>query len=973
MSDSFYKIKKGLGITPTTLPAVGNLGDIACDLSGVLKRWNGSAWVDVAGVSTTDLNNHISDTTTHGTTGAIVGTSDAQVLTNKDFDGGTASNTSRITLPKNTKTNLDGLTRKEGTIVYASDEDKVYYDDGTVLKAVGSGSGGAVNFISNGAAEAGTTGWATYNDGFVTTPVDGTGGTASNLTFTVSGTSPLSGASSFVLSKAAANSLGQGVSYDFTIDNAQKAKMLKIEFDYIVDSGIFKAKEPSATSDLIVYIYDVTNSKLIEPSSISLQSNSSTISDKYQGYFQTSPNSTSYRLLLHIARPSADAWALKIDNVAVSPSEYVAGTIITDWTSYTPTISAASGTLTNYTLSNTEWAQVGDSLYMRGKLTFTGAVGTWTYPTIGFPPGLSATSQAIPMARVNYNDQGNNSYDGEATFEGASAIRLISARGSNGAYIVVSNTSPFTFASGDIIDWTVGPIKIQGWSAGAQMSDGYDGRQISASQGLASSAAVAQEVLKLTTAKATDTVAAYDTTTGRYNIRSAGTYRTFGQITANSSGATTLIARIRKNGSIIYSGTAPANAATNNLLATTGGIIDCVAGDYIELYSDYTANNLTHVNNSAGTFLSIEKLSGSAFMSPLPETMMLATLADGTLTKADSTTPCFTKTGAQTISIKAKTGIMVDKSPIYFHTDTAIVMPTLTTGTDYAIYVCKDYTVRADANQSAPTGYDATNSRKIGGFHYSAVSPTETVAGGSFATTGNGMIWTQGDVDKLKGINQFSIWDLKFRPACSDPRGMALVANRFWVDIYFCNTNPEVNGTSKYNSDVASGTVLPKKPTMFGGNGTATYANLNGWTANELARAFGKRFMKESEFVVAAFGVTEDQSLGGASSTITNAIRQPGYTSKWGLEQATGHHYIWGEDTSIRPTYAADAWGWQDVNGDRGQRHLINSLGESRILLGGARDSAANSGSRAAGWSYCPWGSSWSIGLRAACDHLQIP
>ena len=56
----------------------------------------------------------------------IVTKSAAQVITNKDHDGGTASNTSRLTIPKNTKTNLDGLARKQGTIVYASDEDKIY-------------------------------------------------------------------------------------------------------------------------------------------------------------------------------------------------------------------------------------------------------------------------------------------------------------------------------------------------------------------------------------------------------------------------------------------------------------------------------------------------------------------------------------------------------------------------------------------------------------------------------------------------------------------------------------------------------------------------------------------------------------------------------------------------------------------------------------------------------------------------------
>lgn len=73
--------------------------------------------------------------------GDVVGTSDAQVLTNKDIDGGTASNTHRITLPKAILATLTGLTRKEATLVYATDTQDVYIDDGVSLTALGGGGG----------------------------------------------------------------------------------------------------------------------------------------------------------------------------------------------------------------------------------------------------------------------------------------------------------------------------------------------------------------------------------------------------------------------------------------------------------------------------------------------------------------------------------------------------------------------------------------------------------------------------------------------------------------------------------------------------------------------------------------------------------------------------------------------------------------------------------------------------------------
>lgn len=69
-------------------------------------------------------------------------TDNVKTVTNKDIDGGTASNSNRITIPRADKSALDALTRKEGTIVWAQDENKLYVDDGSTLKGVGSGGGG---------------------------------------------------------------------------------------------------------------------------------------------------------------------------------------------------------------------------------------------------------------------------------------------------------------------------------------------------------------------------------------------------------------------------------------------------------------------------------------------------------------------------------------------------------------------------------------------------------------------------------------------------------------------------------------------------------------------------------------------------------------------------------------------------------------------------------------------------------------
>jgi len=73
----------------------------------------------------------------------LIGDDTQDILTNKDIDGGTATDASRITLPAETSANLAALTRKEGTIAWDLTLNKVVADDGTSFNIVGGGAGGS--------------------------------------------------------------------------------------------------------------------------------------------------------------------------------------------------------------------------------------------------------------------------------------------------------------------------------------------------------------------------------------------------------------------------------------------------------------------------------------------------------------------------------------------------------------------------------------------------------------------------------------------------------------------------------------------------------------------------------------------------------------------------------------------------------------------------------------------------------------
>jgi len=337
----------------------------------------------------------------------------------------------------------------------------------------------------------------------------------------------------------------------------------------------------------------------------------------------------------------------------------------------------------------------------------------------------------------------------------------------------------------------------------------------------------------------------------------------------------------------------------------------------------------------------------------------------GTFYKPETGFVAFNKTGAGTAAIRAGIKVWVNDTVVSFAFDTTITMPSLTAGTDYFIYVIDDGSVQAVAATGTwptPVASPPANSRLVGGFHYAPGGNAPAQDGG----------------DTTPAINEYSFWDLKWKPVAPDPRGMTLVANRFWSDIYLLNRDPQTHGTSKNGQPIADGetasTTTCIVPAAFGGNGSTRYATQSWWNAAEALSAFGKRLPRYSEFGSLAYGVKENFSVnadpvntglvngsGSGAGIDTNANK---YTSKWGVIQSSGTMWVWGDEFGGGNAAASYA----NVNGGRGQ--VLQQ--ENAVRLGGTWGETVNSGSRTSNWASSPSSSSLSMAGRGVCDHLIL-
>jgi hypothetical protein len=495
-----------------------------------------------------------------------------------------------------------------------------------------------VNYLkAGGHFEKNVNGWSLFDDGAATPgDCDGVGGGVVS-TFARSTSSPLSGDASGLFTKSSSGgaNTGEGVAYAFTIDAADKGAVLKINFDYITDTDF-------VDNDFRVWIYDVTNSRLIEPSPNYIK-RSDVIGQIQPLEFQTSSDSTSYKVCLHIAGTTATAWDFTLDNLKIGRDVKSVGAFISEGKDIALT---ASNLGTGSATVTAKGTRRGDRLFIQGRVVKDGSAGTGASSVlINLPHTIDTTKLASgsfdtlgnavngnivtnPMFTVVYNSTTSVRF-----YQDDDTLFIGSEFGANHAVT-------FQFE-----------VPILGWSTNQVLSSDsgvseFSGRMyLSANQtGVNPNNSYTKITFNTTDF---DNGGGVNTASTRYDIKVSGRYRVSGLIKVSSTNvlANEYGAVLHKNGSPFRWMESKTPAVTTNFGLGGSVDVDLVAGEFLEMYIYGAGNNsvstLTVVGGNSVSFLSVsrinspQQIAATEFIGARYQTDTARSFADATTTYPD--------------------------------------------------------------------------------------------------------------------------------------------------------------------------------------------------------------------------------------------------------------------------------------------------------------------------------------------------
>lgn len=496
----------------------------------------------------------------------------------------------------------------------------------------------------NGDFELGaTTGWnkataGAVSGGFVSGAL--TVGTAASITtFGVESTTPISGTYSLETNASSGLTAGQGFISDvFNIDYEDQAKVLAFKFSYSDRTGGTNFSGTSSNT-YAVAIYDVTNSAWIQPAGVWNLAQSSGVGTS-TGTFQTTSNSTSYRIGIFCVNATGGNTRTYWDNFFVGPQITASGAAISDWKSFTPSLLNA---WTNSTVTGM-YRQIGDSAEIRYKLQTT---GTPSGGNLSFymPPTL-----VLDNVKLSSNGDGMSvGYGGiyQTGIIDSSLIAFVNNNGGNAyfnaTYLTsttnagigfVTPTVPLTIINHPDYIWLTVVVPIVGWSSNTVMSNDTDTRVVALNvNGSQPNSTLTGSNSDVTWNSSTvnDTHGGFTKSTGIYIVPVSGYYdlsaaiRTTGTIALNNLVQLNFVV----NGSSLVGDIAQAGGAQSEIDSQLNvKSILLKAGDSVKLQASSSATTPSYVTTTQHSFFTLSRVSGPATIVS-SETVAASYVVDG--------------------------------------------------------------------------------------------------------------------------------------------------------------------------------------------------------------------------------------------------------------------------------------------------------------------------------------------------------
>jgi hypothetical protein len=456
----------------------------------------------------------------------------------------------------------------------------------------GSGSGGGgsgLNLLSvadlNFDAEASTTNWNNYNDGASTDPVAGTGGSPSwNLTLarTTTAGEILDGIGSFKLSKNANSTQGEGVSIDVPVPKGYRGQPCEVMFPFLTSANFVGGD----LSDLRIWLYDVTNAKLIQPDDHRIQVPGG-FGDIYRAFGSIPLSCDTIRIIFHVATTNAVAWDFIYDDVSLIPASPIVDTsdaITTAKTHSTTNRTTATGVYTTVIFDVLDYDEQAlfngtidtATIKKAGKYRLSGSIWFAGNATgvrgIAYRVNGGSESEIAQLATAADSSEVIIPFAIEDNFEVGDTIELRSFQNSGGNLNVDANS---TFVLSRVASLLAGPeTKDSSVNAYGTATGTLNG---------------SLNVVKFPAAEV-DTDVQYDSSTGLITVKKPGRFFIIGSVGVQQTGGAFQIA-VGRNGSSELHGKIDSATSGTSAWSTVHAIVDCVVDDTLGIYAAATGTS----------------------------------------------------------------------------------------------------------------------------------------------------------------------------------------------------------------------------------------------------------------------------------------------------------------------------------------------------------------------------------------------